>query len=112
MNELIITLSPSKGFTKIRNLFFVILTMLIGCSLQGRESENLFFQQELEVTGTVVNQDNIPLPGVAVAKKDSDTGTVTDFDGNYIIPVKIGDLIIFSFTGYKEQSITYSGQKN
>lgn len=69
----------------------------------------LFGQSTL--TGTVTEQStSIPLPGVNVVIKGTTTGTSTDFDGNYQIEVNNGDVIVFSYIGYQQQEITYSGQ--
>ncbi|GGK21456.1 SusC/RagA family TonB-linked outer membrane protein [Yeosuana aromativorans] len=61
--------------------------------------------------GTVTEQStSIPLPGVNVIIKGTSTGTATDFDGNYQINVKNGDVLVFSYVGYKSTEITYTGQ--
>ncbi len=61
--------------------------------------------------GTVTEQStSIPLPGVNVVIKGTSTGTSTDFDGNYKIEAKNGDIIVFSYLGYQQQEITYAGQ--
>ncbi|GAB3664415.1 TonB-dependent receptor [Echinicola sediminis] len=55
-----------------------------------------------EITGKVVSsEDGEPLPGVTVKIKGSQTGTVTDIDGNYLINATDGDVLVFSFVGYK-----------
>ena len=69
----------------------------------------LFGQTSL--TGTVTEQStSIPLPGVNVVIKGTSTGTATDFDGNYRIEVNNGDVIVFSYVGYQNLEITYTGQ--
>ena len=62
--------------------------------------------------GTVVDKSaNQPLPGVNVVIKGAKTGTQTDFDGKFKIGgLKAGDVIVFSYLGYKNASITYSSQ--
>lgn len=63
------------------------------------------------ITGTVTEQStSIPLPGVNVVIKGTTTGTSTDFDGNYQIEVNNGDIIVFSYVGYQNIEVTYSGQ--
>jgi TonB-dependent SusC/RagA subfamily outer membrane receptor len=53
-----------------------------------------------KVTGTV--SDNVSsLPGVSVLVKGTNTGTQTDFDGNYSIEVEEGSILVFSSLGYK-----------
>ncbi|MGB5418785.1 SusC/RagA family TonB-linked outer membrane protein [Algibacter sp.] len=63
------------------------------------------------VTGTVTEQStSLPLPGVNVVVKGTSNGTATDFDGNYRIEVKNGDIIVFSYVGYQALEMTYTGQ--
>ena len=68
------------------------------------------FAQEKTITGTVTESGQ-PLPGVAVVVKSSKVGTQTDFDGNYSIKAKKGDIIEFVYIGLKTQSVTV-GEEN
>ncbi len=54
--------------------------------------------QEKTISGTVTD-DSGPLPGVSVIIKGTTTGTETDFDGNYSITAKVGDILQFRFVG-------------
>lgn len=63
------------------------------------------------ITGTVTEQGtSIPLPGVNVVVKGTTNGTATDFDGGFTLQVKDGDVLVFSYVGYTEQELTYTGQ--
>ena len=42
-----------------------------------------FWGQEAAVTGTVTDQDGMPMPGVTIEEKDTGNGTVTNFDGEF-----------------------------
>ena len=59
------------------------------------------------VTGTVVDQDGIPLAGVNIVEKGTSNGTTTDFDGNYSITVDPEATIVFSYIGFaaKEEKV-------
>ncbi len=54
------------------------------------------------VKGTVLDEENMPLPGVNVVLKGSSNGTVTDLDGNFEFPNKldVNDILVFSYIGY------------
>lgn len=54
------------------------------------------------VSGTVLDENDQPLPGVSVFIKNTTTGTTTDFDGNYSIEVGSSDaILVFSYIGMK-----------
>jgi iron complex outermembrane receptor protein len=61
------------------------------------------------VSGTVLDDASMPLPGVTIVVKGTTTGTATDFDGNYSISASNGDVLVFSFVGFTTQEITVSG---
>ncbi|MCQ2147043.1 MAG: TonB-dependent receptor [Bacteroidales bacterium] len=60
-----------------------------------------------QVKGTVIDGDNgEPFIGASVIIKGTTTGTNTQLDGSFVLPAKVGDVIVASFIGYKEQEIT------
>jgi TonB-linked SusC/RagA family outer membrane protein len=64
------------------------------------------------ITGTVKSQeDESGLPGVNVLIKDSGQGTITDIDGNYVIEVPTGEVVlVFSSVGYIREEIAVGTQ--
>lgn len=52
-----------------------------------------------QITGKVVDSGGGDLPGVSVVLKGTQTGVITNEDGNFIIKAKIGDVLDFSFIG-------------
>jgi TonB-linked SusC/RagA family outer membrane protein len=60
------------------------------------------------ISGTVVDENNEPLPGVAVVVQGTGKGMATDFDGNYTITgLTPGDVTVeFSFIGYQKATRT------
>jgi iron complex outermembrane receptor protein len=66
----------------------------------------MFGQQTIKGTVTEAT-GGTALPGVGILIKGTTTGTSTDFDGNYSLDkVKTGDVLVFSYVGYKPQEIT------
>lgn len=60
--------------------------------------------QTLQVHGTVTDKQNGEgLIGVSVVEQGSTNGTVTDFDGNFVLEVKTGAQLEFSYVGYAGQ---------
>ncbi|MCH4822425.1 TonB-dependent receptor [Gramella lutea] len=83
-----------------------IFMMAILCHL------SLIAQESYSLSGNVTSQDdNIPLGGVNVFIKGTNTGVVTDFDGNYEIDVVPGDVLLFSYLGFENQEIPVDGQE-
>jgi len=70
---------------------------------------SLLFSQNITVSGTVTDASSVPLPGVNIQVKGSSSGTSTDFDGNYKISAKQGDVLIFSFLGFKTKEVKVEG---
>lgn len=62
------------------------------------------------ITGRVVDEKNLPMPGVSVKIKDNAGGAVTDTDGKFQLVVKKGDVLVFSFIGYSNKEVVYDGQ--
>ena len=63
----------------------------------------LLAQNLVKITGKVVDNLNEPMIGVSILEKGSTNGAITDLDGNYLISVKEGATIIFSYIGYITQ---------
>lgn len=68
--------------------------------------------EKYTVTGTVLDEENLPLGGVNVVLKGSTEGAVTDFNGRFEFPraLEVNDVLVFSYIGYepKEYTITQS----
>lgn len=62
-------------------------------------------QEEVEVTGTIVDELGMPMIGVTVIEKGTSNGTQTDFDGNFSIEIPAGATLTFSFVGYTTREI-------
>ncbi|PBJ14583.1 VWA domain-containing protein [Flavobacterium sp. ACN6] len=60
--------------------------------------------QERIITGIVSDENKQPLPGVTVINQTSKINTATNFDGQYSIKAKTGDMLVFTYLGYKNQS--------
>lgn len=68
-------------------------------------------QQAKNVKGKVTDSTGLPLPGVAVMVKQSNTGVVTDADGVYNLSgVPENAVLVFSFVGMKSQEVAVAGK--
>lgn len=78
----------------MKTRFNGVLTFLLTFVVQ------ISFAQEKTVSGTVTDNSG-GLPGVSVIIKGTIKGTDTDFDGKYSIKANVGDILVFSYLGYK-----------
>ncbi|WP_194777698.1 SusC/RagA family TonB-linked outer membrane protein [Pararhodonellum marinum] len=87
-------------FTKIMAVFFLSLFCL---SLSA---------QAQTVRGKVTDQSSgEPIPGVSVLVQNTNVGSVTDIDGNYVIEVPSGNQnLVFSFIGFESQTIAVNNR--
>ncbi|WP_340064527.1 TonB-dependent receptor [Ascidiimonas aurantiaca] len=77
-----------------RCLLVLMLAAPIGALSQG-------------VSGIITEKSTgLPLPGVNVIIKGTATGSTSDFEGNYFIAASNGDVLIFSYIGYKTMEVT------
>lgn len=83
--------------------FKVLLMFIVGLFL----SVNTFAQQ-IVVKGIVKDTTGEPIIGANVIVKGTTNGTITDFDGNFLLNANKGDIIIISFIGYRSQRSTGS----
>ena len=69
--------------------------------------------QDKTVSGQVTGADNGEgLPGVNILIKGTNTGSVSDFDGNYTLSTPDGAVLLFSFIGYVSQEVTVGTQSS
>lgn len=62
--------------------------------------------QMRKISGKVVDSNGIPVIGANVIKKGSDSGTITDIDGNFVLDGTFNGVLVISFIGYKTQEIS------
>ena len=81
------------------NGFLVLLLVLVA---------QISFAQERVVSGVVSDNAGLPLPGVSVLVKGTQSGTQTDFDGKFSIKATSSQVLIFSYVGMATREITAS----
>lgn len=83
----------------MKTKFSLILTLCLVLVTQ------ISFAQEKSVTGTVADEAGVPLAGVNVLVKGTNTGAQTDFNGKYSVNAKVGDILSFTYVGLKAQEV-------
>ncbi len=67
--------------------------------------------QDITVTGRVVDNDGVPLPGASVVLGGTTIGTVTNIDGEYSLSnVPPDGILMFSFVGMLTQRVIVDGR--
>ena len=84
------------------------LLALLLC-VQGMVASDCLAQSQTATGNVVSKTDGLPLPGVNVVVKGTTIGTITDFDGNFSLQTENGKTLVFSFLGFKNQEVVYSG---
>ena len=81
--------------------------MLITPPFTGMQNAYASVQQQGSITGTVVDSQGEPIIGASVVIMGGKTvqGTVTDFDGHFLLSVPAGTQLKISYVGYKEQIV-------
>jgi TonB-linked SusC/RagA family outer membrane protein len=72
----------------------------------SENSRTDFMQQQRSISGKVVDEEGMPLPGVSVVVQGTTVGVVTDIDGNYTLQVPDdARVLVFSFVGMRRQQV-------
>ncbi len=84
-----------KQFT----LKLVMIAFILGYSFNT-------WGQNLDLSGTVLDDQGYTVPGVSVVVKGTSIGTITDIDGKFVLSVSSdAKVLVFSFVGYETQEI-------
>ena len=82
-----------------RNLSFNLMMIFLVMSM-------IALGQEKSINGNVVDETGQTLPGVTILVEGSNTGTITDIDGNYQLTLTTKQkTLVFSYVGYNSQRI-------
>lgn len=95
-----------KGIAGFRKFHLLVLALML-LSAQAWSST----LQNAQVTGVVTDVNNEPLIGATVRVAGGTTGTITDFDGKFMLQVPALDVKLeFSYIGYETQIIPLKGR--
>ena len=89
-------------------LFYtVVLALIAGAAASAQQQP-----QAIEITGTIVDKNNEPLPGANISVKNvPGLGSVADVDGKYKIKIERYQTLAFSYIGYETQELTIVNQR-
>lgn len=84
-----------------KTVLILLLNLFLG--------NTIYAQDQLKVTGTVTDTDNVPVIGATVLVKGTLNGTVTDLDGRFTIAVEATDTeLMISYIGYEPKDVKIS----
>ena len=98
--------------TKKNLLLSIVLGILIVSPILGNSLKKIKLAEKFQVTvtGTILDENEVPLPGASVVVKGTTTGAVADFDGNYSINAPYNSTLIFSYVGYAKNEVLVDGK--
>lgn len=71
----------------------------------------LLWAQAGQIKGVIVSgDDGEPLPGVSIRILGEERGSITGIDGSYSIAAEKGNILVFSFVGFKNQEIAVGSE--
>ncbi|MGL5563613.1 MAG: SusC/RagA family TonB-linked outer membrane protein [Tannerellaceae bacterium] len=106
-------LRNERNFRKFKSILFATLlapTIAIASPETSNEvtpmtTSSAVTQQQRTIKGSVIDGMGEPLIGVSISLKGTRVGTVTDFDGNFSINAKTGDVLVLSYVGFAPQEV-------
>nr|WP_321450665.1 TonB-dependent receptor [uncultured Carboxylicivirga sp.] len=96
-------LCKKSGRILIRAFFSACLIVL--------GTQGILGQENISVTGTVIDSNGEPIAGATVIVQGTTTGTITSYDGVYNITVPSNGILEFSFIGFTKTSLNVNNQR-
>ena len=94
-----------------RNTFRNALLMLVACCLLLPEAVAQNANRKIKVTGTVFDEEGLPMIGATIREATTHVGTLTDLNGWYEIQVPANGTLEVSFIGYEKKRINVTGRE-
>ncbi len=103
-----------KIFSYNTGLMLLMLGLVFPASLLAANDGAVTSSSNLQnpITGVVVDDEGMPIPGANVLEKGTTNGTVTDFDGNYSINAASDAVLVFSYIGFKSIEVAVDGRSS
>ncbi len=105
----------SKLSLKICLAFLIAFVPMVGTYANAENPKDLKIQSAIQktISGTITDDDGMPLPGANIVEKGTSNGVQTDFDGNFTINVSDENaVLVVSFVGFLNQEIEVGNQNS
>lgn len=111
INDLLNTLLKETSLTyRISGKYIFIDKKPAGKVNADAVPEKNLIQQGKQITGSIVDEQGVPVIGANVIEVGTTNGTVTDIDGKFWLQVADDAIIRISYIGYIEQEIPIAGR--
>lgn len=109
---------PDEGeelFTILDSVFegtgvkYVVMDKKIVLSAEAETTQSV--QQKQKISGRVVDASGEPIIGATIKEKGTSNGTISDFDGNFVLEVSPSSVLEISYIGYQSQTIKSDGSQ-
>ena len=67
------------------------------------------FAQKHQISGKILDEEQMPVPGVNVVIKGTTIGTITGGDGSFTMQAADNDVLVITYIGYTTEEIPVKG---
>ncbi len=106
-----------NDYLRLSSKRFLISTAMVSALLAGSPqiafaevNETLAMIQTRPVKGTIVDVNGEPIIGASVQVKGTNTGVISDMNGNFTVEAASNATLVVSYIGYKTQEISLKGK--
>jgi iron complex outermembrane receptor protein len=105
----------SKLTLKMCLAILIAFVPTVGIYANAENPKDLKIQSAIQktISGSITDDDGMPLPGANIVEKGTSNGVQTDFDGNFTINVSDENaVLVVSFVGFLNQEIEVGNQNS
>jgi hypothetical protein len=93
----------SQKFFLKNHYRFLVTFFIVGILILSQLSA---FAQKRTITGTIIGEDKLSIPGASIVVKGTTVGTVTNFDGKFTLEIPTtAKTLVITFVGLAPQEI-------
>lgn len=89
-----------------KNLCKIVLLLLLVISA----GKKIVYAQDLNIKGKVIDETGQAVPGASITVKGSQTGTLSNVDGTYVLSAPAQATLVFSFVGYLKEEVAVNNR--
>ena len=94
---------------KLRKTHLLWIPLVVCLFLVNSVNVMAAIEQAIHVKGQIVDSTGEPVIGANIVVKGTNTGVISDIDGNFAIDAPKNSVLLISFIGYKSQEVKLTG---